>query len=389
MKTSRLYHQLHDLLGQSTQWADRRHLQTLIWMVIGVVCSECISLPKWRVYVHTRAVLAQSHQRRFSRWLHNPRINVQRLYSPLIQQALQAWNASAITMIEDTSQLWGEYCLIRLSVQYRGRAVPIVWRVIRHKSSSVSFSTYQAMLKRASRLIPAGVSVCLLAERGFADTQLMRYLREDLHWHFRIRVKSHTWIHRPGKGWKQLNQYRLALGEVVLLQGIILTKTKPVAALNLALGRDSLSGQVWLVATDEPASLQTFREYGERFQIEEELLDEKSNGFQLERSEIRSATALSRLCFVLAVSTLVLTVQGQQVVAVGKRRWVDSHWQRGNSYLRIGWNWIKGVLHQGWHLFPTLSLQGHADPDPSFASKKQIDKQRQREFTVRSYRYAS
>lgn len=119
-------------------------------------------------------------------------------------------------------------------------------RVIRHKSSSVSFSTYKAMLKRAARLIPAGVSVCLLAHRGFADTQLMQYLREELHWHFRIRaeclrgklppqnllVKSNTWIYRSGKGWKQLNQYRLALGEVVLLQGITLTKTKPVAALN-------------------------------------------------------------------------------------------------------------------------------------------------------------
>jgi len=80
-----------------------------------------------------------------------------------------------------------------------------------------------------------------------------------------------------------------------------------------------------LVATDEPASLQTFHEYAHRFQIEEELLDEKSNGFQLERSEIRSAPALSRLCFVLAVATLLLTVQGQQVVATGKRRWVDSH----------------------------------------------------------------
>ena len=32
-------------------------------------------------------------------------------------------------------------------------------------------------------------------------------------------VKSNSWIHRPGKGWKQLNQYSLALGEVVLLQG--------------------------------------------------------------------------------------------------------------------------------------------------------------------------
>lgn len=77
----------------------------------------------------------------------------------------------------------------------------------------------------------------------------------------------------------------------------------------------------------------------------------------------------------------MLTSQGQQVVATGKRRWVDSHWQRGNSYLRIGWNWIKGVLDQEWQLFPTLSLPGQTDPDPSFASKQQMHKQRQREFT--------
>jgi hypothetical protein len=58
------------------------------------------------------------------RWLHNPRINVQRLYSPLIAAALVNWGVSGITLIEDTSMLWNEYCLIRLSIQYRGRAVP-------------------------------------------------------------------------------------------------------------------------------------------------------------------------------------------------------------------------------------------------------------------------
>ncbi len=96
------------------------------------------------------------------------------------------------------------------------------------------------------------------------------------------------------------------------------------------------------------------------------------------------ATQPSRLCFVLAVATLVLTVQGQQVVASGKRRWVDCHWQRGNSYLRIGWSWIKGTFHHAWCLFPTLALQGRLDPDPAFASNKQVQNQFQREFTVKS-----
>lgn len=389
MRTSRLHDQLCDLLGQSSSWADRRHLQTLMWMVIGLICSECISLTKWGVYVRSRARFAQSHQRRFSRWLHNSRIHVQRVYSPLIAAALAQWSASEITLIADTTMLWDEYCLIRVSIQYRGRAIPLTWRVLRHGSSSVRFEVYQGLLQRAARLVPAEESVVFLADRGFADTQLMRYLRDDLRWHFRIRVKSSAWVYRPHKGWKQLKHYHLGVGESILLQGITLTKTKSLANLNLALGRDSLSQQLWFVVSDEPVSLQTFREYGERFQIEEELLDEKSNGFQLERSELRCVPALSRLCLVLAVTTLFLTVQGQQVVATGKRRWVDAHWERGNSYFRIGWNWCKGCLHKDWSIFPTILLQGGADPQPALASKKQAQKHSQREFTVKSYRFAA
>ena len=50
MKTSHLYNQLQTLLDQSAAWADQRHLQTLIWMVIGVIFAECINLPKWTIY---------------------------------------------------------------------------------------------------------------------------------------------------------------------------------------------------------------------------------------------------------------------------------------------------------------------------------------------------
>ena len=88
-------------------------------------------------------------------------------------------------------------------------------------------------------------------------------------------VKSNSWIDRPGKGWKQLNQYHLSLGEVVLLQGVTLTKTHPLHNLHLALARDLLSRQLWMVVSDEPTTLQTFQEYCERFQIEEEFQGRK------------------------------------------------------------------------------------------------------------------
>lgn len=93
--------------------------------------------------------------------------------------------------------------------------------------------------------------------------------------------------------------------------------------------------------SDEPTDLQTFAEYGLCFDIEENFLDDKSTGFQLESSLIRSATALARLCLVLALTTLYLVSQGTEVVKQGQRLWVDPHWFRGQSSLKIGWKWVE------------------------------------------------
>jgi hypothetical protein len=120
--------------------------------------------------------------------------------------------------------------------------------------------------------------------------------------------------------------------------------------------------------SDEPTTLHTFAEYGRRFDIEENFLDDTSNGFQLESSLVRDADALTRLCFVVALATLYLVAQGTRVVAQQKRRWVAPHWLRGNSDLRIGWQWVKTALTRDWELFATLHLSGVPDPEPSRAS---------------------
>lgn len=368
-------------------WVDVRHLHTLCWMVIGLMHCGCINLTRWGVYTQSRATVAQSHQRRFSRWLHNERIHPLMLYHTIIKAALADWDATSIFVIEDTTMLWDQYCLVRLSVQYRGRAVVLGWKVLEKSSSSVALSEYQILLQQSAELLPAGVKVIFLADRGFADTKLMRFLSEQLNWRYRIRLKSSAWIYRHGYGWKQLCNYHLERGEAVLLAHVKLTKTYEYGLVHLALARDPVSGQLWYIVSDEPTNLQTFAEYGLRFDIEEEFLDEKSNAFQFQKSEIRSAEALSRLCLVIAVASLWLTSQGEQVVASGLRRRVDCHWFRGNSYLRIGWEWIKAVAHKGWELFPKLTLSGRADPEPAKASRRQDAKKYEREFTVKSFSY--
>ena len=82
------------------------------------------------------------------------------------------------------------------------------------------------------------------------------------------------------------------------------------------------------------------------------------------------------------MTTLSLVAQGTAVVTQGQRRWVDAQWFRGQSSLKIGWNWVKLALSKGyelitrWHIFP------QADPVPAMASKLQHQKPPQRFFTL-------
>jgi hypothetical protein len=365
----RLYSELVALCGQPGQWRDVRHLQTLAWMVVGLIQAECVKLTAWVPFVHGRARYAQSTQRRFRRWLGNRRIEVAPLYGPLIEQALREWGTYTLYLALDTSMLWNQYCLIRLSVVYRGRAVPVVWDVIEHGSSSVPHEAYAALLDAVPVLLPAGIKVVFLADRGFADTALLAHLRR-LGWHFRIRIKATFSVVRPGRSVCKVEELALTPGRALFLHNIAIT-TEQFGPVSLALARHSSTGESWYIVSDEPTSVYTFEEYGRRFDIAENFLDDKSNGFQRESSLVRDADALSRLCFVVAVATLYLVAQGTQVVAAQKRRWVDPHWLRGTSYLRIGWQWVKTALTRGWELFATLHLTGAPDPEPCRASAAQ------------------
>lgn len=92
--------------------------------------------------------------------------------------------------------------------------------------------------------------------------------------------------------------------------------------------------------------------------------------------------------FILALATLYVTAQGDEVVASGQRRRVDTHWFRGNSYFRIGWEWFKASYFHGWQLISSVFFFSHLDPDPVMASLQQDRTRRLRlEFQLQTLIY--
>jgi hypothetical protein len=159
--------------------------------------------------------------------------------------------------------------------------------------------------------------------------------------------------------------------------------------MHITFGYNNLNGEFWAIVSDEPTNLHPFEEYGLRFDVEEAFLDDQSNGWNFQTSEIRSVCALSCLWFLLAVAPLYVTAQGVEVVATGKRRWGAPHWFRGNSYFRIGWDWVQAALENDWQLIHHVRFIHNRDPQPSMASRKQHEQRTCRiEFKIHTYCYA-
>jgi Transposase DDE domain len=352
-------------------WNDTRNAQTLAWMVTGLIQTGSSNLPDWIPSVQTQATRAQSTERRFSRWLTNKNITAQHVYTPLITQALQEWGEYEFRLALDTSLVFETHCIIRIVVLYRGRAVPLVQTVIAHASATVSFeqleevlNTARAILRRVKRC-----KVIFLADRGFADISLMQRLK-DFGWSYRIRIKACFNIYSPDKQLLcKVGQVALESSQAKYYQNVRLT-AKHFGLVHVALARPEGVNELWAVVSDEPTSAQTFVEYGWRFQIEECFLDDKSGAFNLEDSGLRDAESLERLLLALAVTMLLLVSEGTQVVSSGSRRVVDAHWDRGLSYLKIGWRWVRRAVAAGTSIFERIALVGGDDPDPLGVRKR-------------------
>ena len=354
---------------QRRVWGDVRRLKTFLWMMVGLIMEGEVHLPAWTPYVVSRAQQAASTVRRFARWLHNTHLDPHRIWQAYIREILAEWQE--VTVVLDTTVLWGILCWIRISIAYRGRALPIAWRMLPHRSARVSFQDYQPVLEQAARMLPKHLRVLFLADRGFGDVALFAWLQAQ-GWSWRVRIKQTLRVYRPRHGWRSVRALLPGYGQALCLRGVFVGPEGNIGPVHLALGWGLGTKEAWCLLSSDPTTLETFSEYRRRMAIEFEILDHKSNGFHLQRSVLRDPQALDRLGLVLAAVTLFLVAQGVVAVETEARRQVDPHWYRGLSYLKIGWRYVKRtVFHPTITLLQRLFLPPGPDPLPAVASRAQ------------------
>jgi Transposase DDE domain len=303
---------------------------------------------------------------RLSYFMHNPSISDEVFYVPLLKQFLQEWTGQELILVMDTSMFWDTYCLIEVCVAWGGRSITLAQTVIKHGSSTVGFEQYLPVLEAAKSRLPAGAQPTLLADRGFEHGELMRWLTAQ-QWNWGIRVKSNLQIVFGNGKTQSLKELFPPKDQVYLFPGV-----KVLGDIECNLGTANCRGvkEPWAVLTNTPLSLQTFQLYGQRFGgIEPRFKDYKSGTFDILRSKIRDAQALSNLLMMIEIAEVVAIRLGLIVMETRSRSKIDWHGERGLSLLQLGIRTVKSLCHQAL-LLPILTPIPWLKIPPACASLK-------------------
>lgn len=341
-------------------YRDVRRVRTLAWAMTGLCLTRQVHLSAWASLRQSRSQQASLRERSFSYWLHQASIVPSAWYGPAIQAALSSWPSTLRRFVALDTTVIHPFVVIRASLLYRGRAIPLAWRVLRKSSAQISFAEYEPVLLSLCALL-SGRQLTLLADRGFAHRALLQTLQEH-HAHFRLRLPSDTLIHLHDQWVVPVKALCPQPGQARFVhEARLFHSGEGPVSLVLATPLQTQEDP-WCVASSEPASAQTLEDYRLRFHIEHSFRDDKTGGFQLQATRLTSPAALERLLLILVLTTLYVTSLGTRIAATGKRPWVDPHWERGLSYLQLGMRGLRQQIQHDWQT--SVPFQLDPDPDP-------------------------
>ena len=246
-------------------------LENLSLLTFGLFAAGNCQLPRIAVKLPLLTGAASLTQR-LRRLLMNRAIEPATLYPPVARFLLAAFAGGGARLILDATDLGGRLPVLFVAVAYRGRALPLAWRMLPAPGCS-EFAEQKALLSQVAALVPAATEVTLLADREYGSLAITRFCLQR-GWHFCLRVKKNRWFVQADGQRKQIGSLPLVPGGRLFVADIHLPAL-PEHKLSLCCGwsRDNKDDEPWYILSDLAADHRVLAAYHVRFHIEEMFRD--------------------------------------------------------------------------------------------------------------------
>lgn len=326
-----------------------KRVESVAGAVVGVVNAVSLSIHAIGAgLARTTGLNAKHAIKQVDRLLSNPAFNVWELFAHWVPYVVGA--APAIVVALDWTDFDGDgHSTVALSlVTGHGRATPLVWMSVKKAGLKGRRNAYEdTVLLRLHDVLPPGVKVTVIADRGFGDQELYRHLT-DLGFDFIIRfrgvvvVESRDGEVRPASAWVPANGKTRHLKDARVtadrypIDSVVCVKARGMKdAWCLAVGGATITGAT------------AVKLYGRRFTIEETFRDTKDPryGLGLSATHVHDVRRRDRLLLICAMAMTLLTVLGAAGESLGMDRMLKANTVKTRTH---------SLFRQGCHYYASI-----------------------------------
>jgi hypothetical protein len=298
-----------------------KRVESLANATLGVMTGASLAVAViGRSLAQARGLLTKHAVKQVDRLLSNPGIDVWDLFARWVPEIVGPRKSIVVAMDWTDFDADGQATLALNLVTRHGRATPLMWLSVLKDELTDARNDYEdACLRRLAEVLPDGVDVTILADRGFADAKLFSFL-DELGFGYVIRFRSNILVSAADGPTRPAGDWVGQSGRARKLRAARITAAQcPVGAVVCV--RAKGMKEAWCLAASDAAapSRQIIDLYSKRWSVEPSFRDTKDLrfGMGLSTVHISDPQRRDRLLLLSAFAVVLLTLLGAAGESLG------------------------------------------------------------------------
>lgn len=284
----------------------------------------------------------ESRVKSYSRWVNDVEEGQEVYVMPFAQELLTNLAAvQTLNFVMDGSEV-GRKCLaLVVSVVYRGRALPIVWIVVKGSKGHFPEDTHVKLVQKVHELVPEITDVVFLGDGEFDGTTLQAEL-EKYRWRYVCRTASNTILSKDGAECAY-HDLPLQAGQSWSIADVSFTRKYYGPVMAIGWWRLGYQEPIYLVTNLDSAN-EACQWYQKRFRIETFFSDQKSRGFHLHKSHLSDPARIAHLMLAACLAYLWIVYLGALAMETGLNQIIHRTERCDLSLFQLGFKMLDYLM---------------------------------------------
>ncbi len=333
-----------------------KRVYSLANATMGVMSSASLAIHAMgQGLAQARGKLTKHAVKQVDRLLSNAGVEVWSLFAHWVPYVVGPRKRIVVAMDWTDFDPDGQATIMLSLLTRHGRATPLLWLTVDKGTLKEHRNTYEdRVLMRLSEVLPEGVRVLMVADRGFGDQKLYHLLEHQLKFDYVIRFRGNIYVTDAQGEMRTAAEWVGQGGRARILRGAHVTADQYRVGTVVCVQAKDMKEPWCLAASTTTERARTLIDYyAKRWGIESSFRDTKDLRFGMGMSWVRigSPARRDRLWLLNAFAVVLLSLLG----AAGEALGYDRHLKANTTKQRTHSLFRQGCMH--YDLIPNMPEQ--------------------------------